>query len=515
MSNTKRIIKNSAVLYMRMFITIIIGLYSSRLVLRCLGDVDFGIYSVVGGIVLLMGFFNTVMITSSHRFITLEIGQGTPESVSRIFSVSLIVHILIAFFTFILAETVGLFYIYNYLNIPPDRIADAVFVFQFALLVTLFSIISIPYQALLTAYENFSYIAIVNILTSILTLGIALSLSLDHSNKLRFYSLMIFLVSSISSLLYISYCFKKYQFIKISLVRDKLLYKSVLSFSGWVMLGAGASMGRNQGSALIINLFFGPTMNTSFGLANQVNIQIDQFAQNVNRAAIPQITKSFGGGEMSRMTQLVCSSSKYTFFMMYIVALPLLLEMNYVLNLWLHNVPNYTSVFCKLLIINALIESMAAGIPAAIQASGKIKYFQIMSGVLSLLSLPVSCFFFKLGYPPYSIILIYIIASLLIIIATQVMLKKILDFDIKEFICNTYLRCFCVAIFTLPLFAIPIFLEENFWRFMFSCIISVLFVLFVIVWGGGMRTQERIYLKSICIEKLGRIKLFRNFNKFN
>lgn len=484
-----------------MFVIIIIGLYSSRLVLSALGSIDYGIYSVVGGIVLLMGFFNTVMVTSSHRFIALEIGQGDDNSINRVFSVSLVIHFIIALLTLFLAETCGLYYIYNYLNIPVDRISDAVFVFQFSLLVTLVSIISIPYQAYLTANENFSFIAIVNVFTSLMTLVIALILSFEYTEKLRIYVFLLFIVNLVNSFLYILYCHKKYKKLSVILVLENRLYKEMFRFSGWVMLGAGSSVGRNQGSALLINSFFGPSMNTSFGIANQINSQIEQFSQNVNRAVIPQITKSYGEGEFDRMVSLVCSSSKYTFFMMYVIAFPLLLEMDYVLKLWLGNVPAFTSIFCRLLLINLLIESMSAGIPTAVQASGKVKYFQITSSVLSLSSLPISYLLFKNNYGSYVIIGVYILSSLLILITTQILLKKILSFNTNYFFKKVYLRCVCVVISTLPLVLFAYVETSNIYLFSIKYLFLV-FSVFCIIYIIGVNQKEKMYIKKYVYTKL-------------
>jgi O-antigen/teichoic acid export membrane protein len=498
LTDNSRIIKNSGILYIRLFITSIITLFTSRIVLQSLGASDYGLYSVVGGIVVLMGFLNTVMVSTSYRFIAFEIGKGNSEGVNKVFNISLLIHIFLAFVVVLLAETLGSYYIHNYLNISYNRIEDAMFVFRFSVLATVFSIISIPYQALITAHEKFSILAFIDILLNFLKLGAVIILIYYLGNRLRLYSVLMAVISLVPPILFILFCRKVYaSIIRWNFQRDKNKYKEMIGFSGWIMLGAGASVGKVQGAALIINSFFGTILNASFGIASQVNNVILMFSQNLGQAAIPQITKSFSSGNSDRTMQLVCYVSKYSFFLMLFPALPILLETDFILKLWLVKVPEYTTVFCQLMIINALIDCLSSGIPAAIQATGKIKYFQIILSTISLLSLPVAFILFRFGYPPFVIIVTYIIAALLNTVIQQILLKKLIRFDVKGFLKKSYLKILYVILCVSPLFLIRNLFQDSITRFILISSLSVMWFLFMVYLVGIENKEKELLLSEL------------------
>ena len=377
-SNTK-IIKNSGILYLKLIVTSVMTLFTSRLVFQSLGASDFGLYGVVGGIVVIMNIFNTVMISTTYRYIAFEMGKNNTREVNKIFNISLVLHIFLAFIVATLAETFGKYYILHYLNISSDRIKDALFILDVSVLATFFSILSIPFQGLIVAHEKFSIQAAIEIISSILRLFLAITIFYYVGNKLQLYAVIIAVISAAPALVYVLYCRKKYaSIISWNFQRDKEKYKEMISYSSFIFLGACACIGKIQGSAIIINLFFGTVLNASFAIANQLNNLVSMFAQNLSQAAIPQITKSYSSGNAERMTQLACYISKYSFFLMLLPALPILLETDFLLSLWMGKVPVETSLFCQLMIVNALVDSMVAGLPAVIQATGKIKYFQII-----------------------------------------------------------------------------------------------------------------------------------------
>jgi O-antigen/teichoic acid export membrane protein len=496
MTDNSKIIKNSGILYIRLFVVSIITLFTSRIVLQSLGASDYGLYSVVGGIVVLMGLLNTVMVATSYRFIAFEIGIGNSEGVNKVFNITLLIHIFLAFLLFLFAETLGSYYIHHYLNIARNKIEDAMFVFRFSALASVFSIISIPFRALITAHEKFLVLTFVEILLNCLKLGAVIVLIYYLGNRLRLYSILIAAILLIPTILFILFCFKEYpSSIRWNFQRDKKKYKEIMGFSGWILLGAGASIGKVQGAALIINSFFGTVLNASFGIANQVNSVILMFPQNLGQAAIPQITKSYGSGNSDRTIQLVSSVAKYSFFLMILPALPVLLETDFILKLWLRQVPEYTSVFCQLMIINALIDCLSSGFHAAVQATGKIKYFQIIFSTISLISLPVAVVFFKLGYPPSTIIVIYIITTLLNTFIQQIFLSNLIRFGVKEFLKKTYLKIIYVVVCVSPLFLIRNLFQDDFIRFSLLSFLSVAWTL-LIVYLVGMEKKEKELLIS-------------------
>ncbi len=498
MKDNIKIIKNSGILYIRLLITSIIGLISTRLLLQALGISDYGLYSIVGGIVIMMGFLNTVMISTSYRYIAFEMGKKNNIGINQVFNISLIIHFSIAVLLILFAETIGKYYIFNYLNVPTDKLNDAMFVFRFSVWGTFFTILSIPYQGLVTAQEKFSIRASIEIFRSLLRL-LAVFLILHFAgNRLRLYSVFMLIVMIFPPVLFYWYCKKKYApLIQWNFQRKWDKYKELIGFSGWIMIGAGASVGKNQGSALIINSFFGTILNASFGIANQVNGLISMFSKNLSQAAIPQITKSFSVGKLERSTELAIYISKYSFFLMLLPAFPILLETDFILKIWLKDVPEYSSIFIKLMIVYALIETMNAGIPAIIQASGKIKWFQLISSSILLLSLPVAYFLFTLEFPPYYILVVYIFARILIMLINLILLKHIIHFNIEVLINKVYFKLFMVVSLLLPLFFVRNLFNMGFLRFIIISTTAVIICIFSVFFVGLEKSEQKIVASAL------------------
>lgn len=496
MKENSTIIKNSLILYLRLIVVSIVGLLSSRFILQALGTSDFGLYNVVGGIVFMMAFLNNVMVSTTYRFIAFELGKEENSEVNNVFNVSLMIHIGLAFLVVLIAETIGVYYIKNYLVVNADKIDDALFVFHLSIASTFVSIISVPHQGLITAKEKFWINAIAEILRSILALLAVLLVFNFDGNRIRLYSLLISIVTLIPSIIFIVYGYRKFPNITKWNFQSKLkYYKEMFQFSIWIMFGAGASAAEVQISSMIINRFFGTLLNASFGIANQVNTMVKMFSQSLNQAAIPQITKSFSGGDTNRTLQLVIFSSKYSFLLMLIPSLPILLETDFVLNLWLKNAPANTAIFVQLMILNALITTMSAGIPAAVHATGKIKYFQIILSTMVLLGLPVAYFLFKLGYPAYTILVTYTAISLVNMVIRQYLLKRLINFNVREFIGRAYLRMIYVLVFVSPLFIIHYIFPTSLLRFILVSIVSILWLL-IGIYFTAMENSERIIAKQ-------------------
>jgi O-antigen/teichoic acid export membrane protein len=497
MTDNFLILKNSAILYIRLLVTSVIGLFTSRFIIQSLGASDFGLYTVVGGIVIIMAFVNNAMTSTTFRYIAFELGKGDIAGVKKIFNISLVIHICLALIIVLFAETLGEFYIRNYLNVLPNKIPDALFVFRFSVLSIFFSVLSIPFQSLITAKERFSVIAIIEVVRSVLSLSVAIILIYYLGNRLRIYASLTAIVLLIPPLFYSIYCIKKYkEIIQWNFQPDKNKYLEIIGFSGWIIVGAGASVGKVQGAALLINSFFGTILNASFGIANQINSIIVLFSQNLGQAAIPQITMSFSKGNTDRTINLVSYISKYTFFLMLLPSLPILLELEFLLKLWLGNVPIFTVPFCQLMIINALIDSLGSGIPAAIQATGKIKYFQLILSTTSILCIPVSYILLKFEYPPTIILITFTIVALINVIICQILLKKLINFNVKYFLQISYLKILYVLLFISPLFLIRIFFDDNLKRFFILSTMSI-FWLLIGVYHVGLENKEKNKIKEL------------------
>lgn len=495
MSENLKIIKNSLILYIRLIFVSILGLLSSRFILQALGVSDFGLYNVIGGVVTMMAFLNIVMVSTTYRFIAFEIGRGELDNVVKVFNISIVIHLALALIVVILASTLGIFYIKNYLNVDEAKVNDALFVFLFSILGTVISIIGIPFLGLLTAKEKFTITAPVEILRSLINLGMILIIMPYTGNRLRLYSILVAIVTSIPPILYYIYC--KHNFPAIihwKLQKDKSKYKEMIEFSGWIMIGAGASVGETQGSALIINSFFGTILNAGFGIASQVNAVVRMFSQSLNQAVIPQITKSYSSGSTDRTLQLVIYASKYSFFLMLLPSLIILLETDFILNLWLKEVPAFTKIFIQLMIVNALISSMSAGIYPAVHATGKIKYFQIILSTIVLLGIPIAYVGFNLGFPPYSILLVFTITATVTFIVQNFMLKKIINFNVKMYLKKSFLKMMIVTFAVLPIFTIRNFFNPGFIRFLSISSFAIIWLLTAIYFLGMERKEKKLLL---------------------
>lgn len=498
MEENTLILKNSAILFLRLILTSIIGLISTRLLISSLGASDFGLYNVVGSIVVMMAFLNTVMISTSYRFIAFEMGRNDYKAVNKVFNVSLIIHLFLAIVVILLSESIGVFYIRNYLNVEPTRINDAIFVLRFSTYATFFTIISIPFQGLVTAQEKFVVSASIEVIKSTLVLGIVIVISYLTINRLRYYALLMMFVSIIPSILFILYCKTKYKEItNWKFQRDISKFKEMIKFSGWIMFGAAASVAKNQGSSLIINSFFGTVLNAAFGIAHQVDSLVRMIASNLGQAVVPQITKSFSGGNTERSVRLVAYTSKYTCFLMLIPSLPIMLETEYLLKLWIGDVPPYTIVFSKLMVLSALVDSLGGGIPAIIQATGKIKYFQIVLSIITLMSLPIAYLLFQAGYPPSYLLIAFLSTSALNVIVRQLLLKKIINFDVKYFITTSYIKISYVIILLIPLFFVITIFEQGLFRFLLFSLFSICWLIFVIYMVGVDKIEITMIKQTI------------------
>ena len=449
MNGNKKIAVNSLIIFARLCVVSVISLISSRIVLQALGVSDFGLYNVVGGIVTLLNVVNTAMVSTTYRYIAYELGKGEKGNTNKIFNTSFTIHAGFAALILILGLSIGLFYVNYYLNVSPEKIGDARFVLAMSVLATMTSTVFVPFSGLLVAYEKFHVPALIDVFANLIRLALLFFLLYFDGNRIRLYScIMLMFIVVQNSLIYLYSRINYKEVIRFNLQSDKILYKEMFGFSGWILIGACSSVGRTQGSAMIINYFFGTIVNGAYAIANQVEHFIELFARSLNNAAIPQITKNFSGGNKDRSVMLASYISKYTFMLMTIVAFPVLLEMEFLLGLWLKDVPDGASVFCKLMVLSGLIGSIGEGVPALVQASGKMKYFQMILSTLSISGLPVSALLFYTGYPAYYILMVYCIINGIAAFIRLFLLKRILKIDINTFLNISYLK---IAYVSIPL----------------------------------------------------------------
>lgn len=436
-----RIAFNTLIIYVRMLCIIVIGLVSMRLVLKALGQSDLGLYDVVGGLISMLGFISTAMSTTTRRYINIEMGKpdGDPR---KIFNILMNIHIGLALFILLLAESLGMWYICNVLNIEPGRLSDAIFVFQVSTVVACAGIINIPYQALMESFEKFKISSAIDILTNLLKLGLICLMFLYKGNQLRFYALSMSVVTFCTLFLYHGYCARKWKYIiKRGSYKDKQLYKEILGFNNYTALSAIAYIARTQGSKLIVNGFFGTFVNGAFTPAyNLENFSVMSITR-LGSAAAPQITQNYSSGALERSVDLVCKISRFSALLMIVLVACVFVEMDYLLELWLDNVPQGAPLLCRWTMISALVRAFAmGGTQTYEQATGKIKWFQIINSALSLSCLPLGILAYSLGAQPVAIIQIYIAYTVVYRFIEFYLLKRITAFPLAMYLRKAYLK---------------------------------------------------------------------------
>lgn len=490
--NTNNIIAyNAILLYIKLIISVVCGLFITRFSLKALGISDFGLYSVIGSIITFVAIINTIMVSTSQRYIAVAIGQGDKHEINNQFNVCKLIHVIIAVVTLLFALPIGDLYIKSYINYDGD-IMNARIVFLMSIIASAFSFIGVPYHGLLTAKENFLVFCVPDIISHILRLLFTYLLTIYFTNKLLVYAGVMAFFTVFPTIVYMVYCNKRYREITIfKFVRDKQKYKEILGFSAWVGFGAVAWVGKSQGAALLVNMFFNTVMNTALGIANSLSSLMGQFAQSVAQPIAPQITKTFVTGNRERCDQLLVFSTKITFLIMLLISSPFLVECEWILGLWLGQVPPFAVLFTQLMIIDALVDSLNSGIKNIIFASGNIKMFQIIPSTLKLLAIVVAYYALKIGYPAYYLLYAYIVFSVFIFFANQWILKKTIGFDTMMLVKQSYLPSLVITILFLPACIIKIGLHP------FIMIIISFIYLLILVFVIGLSSKERTQTVSI------------------
>lgn len=445
--SNRRIVKNTLLLYVRMIFVMAVGLYTSRLVLDALGVEDYGLYTVVGGIVALFAIINNALSAGTSRFITYELGKGEVERLKNTFSAAFAIHAFIAIVVLVLAETVGLWYVNNILVVPVGRIGVANWLYQFAVMASMLSLTQVPYSASIIAHERMGVYAYVGIVEAIFKLIMVIYLTrVKEADRLLFYGAILCIWNVCLQIFYRVYCKRNFVEGTLRLVIDKSYYKSMISFSLWDMLGSMCVTGYSQGVNLLINFFFGVAVNAARGIAMQVENAMTQFSNNFTVAVGPQITKLFSVGETKRMMDLVRGSSRYSFILLATISLPMFVEADYVLGLWLKEVPEFSVVFLRWLILCNLVRGYARPVVQAVHASGNIKWLNLYAGGTSMcLNLPLAYVCYLFGGPPYSCYIICFCINIICNYLELIVLKREVDFSIMKFTKDVYIRGIIIA----------------------------------------------------------------------
>lgn len=494
-NNNRRIVKNTLFLYFRMLLTLGVTLYTSRVVLNNLGVEDFGIYNVVGGVVTMMAFLSGAMSSATQRFLAFELGKNNLEQLAKVFKMSLNIHWLIVLIVILVAQTLGLWFVNHQLVIPPERLVAANWVFQCALFSFCCTVLGVPYNAAIIAYEKMSAFAYISIVDVLLKLTVVFLLVAHDGDKLQLYALLLAVVSLLILGCYYAYARRQFAAVRFSWYWNADLFKTLFSYTGWNLFGNVASVATNQGINILLNLFFGATVNAARAIAFQVNSAITGFVTSLQMSINPQIVKSYASDNHAYMHQLIMGGSKYAFFLLYALALPILLQTETVLRLWLVNPPEYTSLFCQLVLVDALITSLSGSLMASAQATGNIKRYQAVVGGILLLNLPLSYLALSNGGSAHTVFYVSIATSITALLFRLVLLKEIINLNVTQFCIKVIGRALLVVLSTiLPLSLITLSAGNHFINFILMSALIIIFtamVMFIL----GLEKFERDFIK--------------------
>ena len=450
-ANSKRIAKNTMLLYVRMLFIMAVQLYTSRVVLNTLGIVDYGLYNVVGGIVTMFAFLNGAMVTSTQRYITFELGKGNLRRLKEIFTTCVQIHVLISLVIIILGETVGLWFLYEKMIIPEERFTAAMWVYQLSILTMCVQVMSVPYNSDIVAHERMGVFAAISVIEVILKLAVVYMLVIGNLDKLILYAILIAAIQLLIRFFYTKYCNKHFSESRLIRAFDKQLAVEMGKFMGWNIWGNLAATLFGTGINLLLNMFFGPAVNAARAIAVQVETAIANFSTNFLMAVNPQITKLYAQNNIQDMHKLLFRASKFTFMLLFALSLPVILETDMILKVWLKIVPNYTVIFLRLLLCIVIIDAVARPFMTAAAATGDVKLYQSLIGGILLSIVPIAYVVLKLGGSPASVYVVHLVVAIIAFITRLWVIKPLIKLSIRQYFSNVILRCALVLAVSMPL----------------------------------------------------------------
>lgn len=496
-TNNSTIAKNTLLLYFRMVVTMVISLYTSRVILQILGVDDYGIYQVVGGVVGFLSFINSALGSGSSRFITFGLGEGDFEKLKKIFSTTLIAHVSLAFIIMIIAETIGLWFLYNKLIIPTDRMDAAVYAFHFSIFTAFFNLTQVPYNACIIAHERMNFYAYMSILDATVKLLIVYALTVDGVDKLKLYATLLFLLQFVILTFYSLYCRKHFEEARLRIYFENNIFKEIASFSGWSLFAGCAIALNNQGVLLLLNMFFSPAVVAARAISLQVNMAANQFVTNFQTASIPQIVKRYAANDYEGSKQVLLQTAKFSYFLMLVLSLPIYLVADRLLQLWLGVVPPYTVIFLQIIIIQSLFQVFDTTFYYALYAKGRLRENALISPTLLFIEFPVVYFMFRAGFSPVALSWAsFVVYALLGFVVKPILITKIVKYKWQDVI-SVYIPCLKVTIASLPLPLVVYYYLHNNHNYILSFLIIVIVSTFAVIcssWYYGIDKQMRIDL---------------------
>lgn len=502
--SNKRMAKNTMYLYIRTFVSVLISFYTSRKILEALGIEDFGIFNVVGGVISMLSFLNGSMSVATQRFLTVELGKNDHEGYNRVFNMAILIHIILAMFVLIVAETVGLWFVNVHLNIPSERIYAANWVFQAAILSAILGILQTPYNASIIAHEHMHICAYVGLGDAFGKLVLVLFLSTYPYDRLLIWGFLLFILQFIAAQIYRIYCIHKFDECKLRLVWDKSSFYSMVCFTGWNMFGTIAWLLKDQGGNILMNLFGGPIINAARGVSYQVTSAIQNLTGNFQNAVTPQLTKNLAANHSEAAYRLLCQSSKISYYLLFIIVLPVALEIDFILDIWLIEVPPMAPLFTRIIIVEALLSTLGSPMITALMATGNIKWYQIVVGGILLLNIPISYILLHNGLSITTPLIVSVLLILLADVIRVIFCKYQIGLSLKLY---TQLVIVPITIVTLLSLLLPLglnmYMQEGWRRLLFTCFISVIMATGVI-YTLGLTVSERKFIMSLLRQRIKR-----------
>ena len=493
MQAAKRVAKNTGILYARMAITVFISLYSTRLILAALGVADFGLFNVVGGVISMLGFLNSSMAAATQRFMSFAQGAGDLEKVKRIFNMSTLLHWGIAILVFLLLEVAGYFFFHGILNIAPDRIEVAKLIYQFMVISTLFTVISVPYEAVITSHENMLVYAILGIIEAVLKLGIAFFITYSAQDHLVLYGLLMAILSILLLIIKRIYCLRNYDECELNIKSyyDKPLLKEIGGFAGWSLLVSSSSMIGLYGQGIVLNMFFGTIINAAQAIAAQISGQLSVLSNVMRQALNPVISKSEGSGNRELVLKTSIFGSKISFFLLMLTFVPVIIEMPFIFGIWLKKIPDFAIIFCRLLLFRNLIEQSYVTLMSTIAAVGNVKNFYLVISILNVFPLTINYFLFTEGYPPVSLYTTTLIYSLIKAGVVIYFANITCGLSVKDYLVDVILRCF-ISLIVVIILIIPFYylLDSGVIRLIIILLVSTFFTP-VVLWFIGFSSYDK------------------------
>lgn len=497
-NGNKRIAKNTIILYIRMIVMMLISFYTTRVILEALGVDDYGINNVVGSLVSMFSLISSSLSGSTSRFITFGLGKGDFNELKKIFSTAININIILAIIVFIAIETIGVWFLNNKMVIQPDRLYAANWVLQCSVITFVIGLLSVPYNACIIAHEKMSAFAYMTIFDAVAKLAIAIAIDFYGGDRLILFAILNVVPIIISQIIYWCYCKRKFIECTYSFTWDNKQFKEIFFYSFWAYIGCTAGLMKDQGVNIAINLYTGPTINAARGIAMQINSIVSRFISNFTIALNPQIIKDYAAGNLQRMHNLIFMGTRFSFYLFMFLSIPIFIEVEKILQLWLGQVPAHTILFTRLVLILSLAEIVSQTLITAQSATGKIKNYQIVVGGILLLNFPISYMLLHFHIFPEVTVIVAIVISQLCLVARLYFLRTMVKLPVRKFITNVYFNLiFVTFVSALPPLLLFITMEPGYTRFILICIVSVVSSLSTIYYIGCNVNERRIIISQI------------------